>query len=228
MTKIINIINITNTAVTMSSREIAELTAKDVSHVHRDIRAMLDELVDDPELDHVKEDKDARGYTACFHLPKSLTMTLVAGYSVKLRKAIIDRWQELEQAASPAIPDFSNPAAAARAWAEQYEARQIAEATKAQIGARREATAMNTASQAVKRANKLELELDRSKEYATVKRMEMLYHGQRFDWRRLKSTAAEMGMPSVEVFDANYGTVKAYHADVWMEAYALPIAVCAI
>ena len=108
MTKIINI---TNTAVTMSSREIAELTAKDVSHVHRDIRAMLDELVDDPELDHVKEDKDARGYTACFHLPKTLTMTLVAGYSVKLRKAIIDRWQELEQATGPAIPDFSNPAA---------------------------------------------------------------------------------------------------------------------
>ena len=98
---------IATTQQTMSSREIAELTGKDASHIHRDIRSMLDELKDDPELDHIREDKDARGYTACFHLPKGLTMTLVAGYNVKLRKAIIDRWQELEaQVAKPAL----NPA----------------------------------------------------------------------------------------------------------------------
>lgn len=96
-------------------------------------------------------------------------------------------------------------------------------ATKAEIGTRREATAMNTASQAVKVAHKLEIELDRSKEYATVKRMEMQYHGLKFSWRLLKSTAAEMGIPAIDVFDANYGTVKAYHADVWAEAYALAI-----
>lgn len=89
---------------TMSSREIAEVTGKEISHIHRDIRTMLDDLKDDPELDHVSDDKDARGYTTCFHLPKGLTMTLVAGYSTKLRKAIIDRWQELEaQAANPVL-----------------------------------------------------------------------------------------------------------------------------
>lgn len=90
----------TPTAQTMSSREIAELTGKDIAHVHRDIRSMLEQLRDDPELDHVREDKDARGYTACFHLTKNLSMTLVAGYNVKLRKAIIDRWQELENQAT--------------------------------------------------------------------------------------------------------------------------------
>lgn len=83
---------------TMTSREIAELTRKDLSHIHRDIRTMLDELagIDDPDLDHVREDKDARGYTTCFHLPKSLTITLMAGYSVKMRHAVVKRWQELE------------------------------------------------------------------------------------------------------------------------------------
>ena len=90
-------------AATMTSREIAELTAKELAHIHRDIRSMLDQLVDDPEVDHVREDKDSRGYTTCFYLTKSLTMTLVAGYSVKLRKAIIDRWQELEAGAAPAL-----------------------------------------------------------------------------------------------------------------------------
>lgn len=90
-----NIVN--SNAVTMSSREIAELTNKELSHVHRDIRAMIESLKDDPVLDDVKEEKDARGYTVAFHLNKDLTLTLVAGYNVKLRLAIIKRWQELEE-----------------------------------------------------------------------------------------------------------------------------------
>jgi prophage antirepressor-like protein len=94
-------------------------------------------------------------------------------------------------------------------------------ATKAEIGSRREATAMNTASQEKKRANRLEAELDRSRQYYTVKRMEMLHHGQKFNWRLLKSTGIEMGIEPIDVFDANYGTVKAYHIDVWREAYAI-------
>jgi phage anti-repressor protein len=122
-----------------------------------------------------------------------------------------------------AMPNFSNPAEAARAWAAEYEARQLAERTKAEIGSRREATAMNTASQAVKLVHKLEVQLDQSKQYATVKRMEMLYHGQRFNWRILRSVGDQMGIPAIDVFDANYGTVKAYHADVWREAFAVDI-----
>ena len=69
----------------------------------------------------------------------------------------------------------------------------------------------------------IERELDKAKDYASVKRMEMLYHGTRFNWRLLKSAAVEMGVPAIDVFDANYGTVKAYHASVWMEAYAVSI-----
>lgn len=95
-------------ALTMSSREIAELTGKEHKNVIRDIRAMLDSLAegDGSVLSHVAETKDARGYTAEIALPKDLTLTLVAGYNVKLRKRIIDRWLELEaqQPAAPAIP----------------------------------------------------------------------------------------------------------------------------
>jgi prophage antirepressor-like protein len=98
---------------------------------------------------------------------------------------------------------------------------QLAIATKAEIGHRREATAMNTASQAVKQVNRLEIELDKSKEYCTVKRMEMLQHGLKFEWRKLKSAGSDLGIDSIDVFDANYGKVKAYHKDVWLEAYAL-------
>lgn len=231
-----NVVAFTKSAsLTMSSQEIAELVGKRHDHVIRDIRAMLAELGGSPDLgdgadlSHVQEAKDARGYTAEFRLPKDLTLTLVTGYDVKRRHAINVRWLQLEEQvaapAAPALPDFTNPALAARAWAEQFEARIAAEAKKAEIGSRREATAMNTASLAVKKANKLSIELDKSMQYATVKRMEMLHHGQQFNWRLLKSTAIQMNIPPTDVFDANYGTVKAYHADVWREAYALEISV---
>ena len=161
-----------------------------------------------------------------YRLPKREACLMAMSYSYDLQAKVFDRMTELEAKASSnviAMPNFSNPAEAARAWAEQYEARQLAEQTKAQIGNRREATAMNTASQAVKLANKLKIELDQSKLYATVKRMEMLYHGQKFDWRLLRSVGNQMGISAIDVFDANYGTVKAYHADVWREAYAVDI-----
>lgn len=102
-----NALTLTEAAtLTMSSREIAELTGKRHGDVIRDTRVMLESLGDDADLRHVQETKDSRGYTAEISLPKDLTLTLVAGYNVKLRKRIIDRWLELEarQAATPAIP----------------------------------------------------------------------------------------------------------------------------
>ena len=102
--------------------------------------------------------------------------------------------------------------------------RDLAIATKAEIGSRREATAMNTVSQAVKKVNSLEIELDHSKQYATIKRMEMTYHGIKFDWRQLKSASNDLGIEPISVFDQNYGTVKSYHRDVWKEAYAVEVA----
>lgn len=77
----------------MTSREIAELTGKDLSNVHRDIRNMLGAL-DDSVLKDVHEQRDSRGYTAFFALPKDLTITLVSGYSVPMRHRIVTRWME--------------------------------------------------------------------------------------------------------------------------------------
>ena len=159
----------------------------------------------------------------CYNFPKREACLMVMSYSYDIQAKIFDRWQELEVKNAKPLPNFANPAEAARAWAIEYEARIFAENTKAEIGNRREATAMNTASQAVKKAHKLEIELDKSKQYSTVKRMQLLHHGQRFDWRMLKQAAADMDVPTIDVFDQNYGSVKAYHADVWKEVYAISI-----
>lgn len=210
----------------MTSREIAELTGKDHKNIIRDIETtLLQAEIDALNFEHIYIDTQNRSQRE-YRLPKRECDLVISGYSVKYRLAIIDRWHELEN--NPAknqilVPNFRNPAEAARAWAVQYEAAQLAIATKAEIGSRREATAMNTASQAVKHANKLEIELDRSKQFSSVKRMEMLYHGQKFNLRELKSTCALMGLEPIDIFDANYGTVKAWPAEVWREVYALEI-----
>ena len=117
--------------VSMSSSEIADLTGKHHKHVIRDIREMLEALEKDgPVLGHVREDRDGRGYTVNFHLDKELTETLLTGYSVPLRRKVVHRLHELEDSIKPRViatlPDFSNPAAAARAWAEQFELQQAA------------------------------------------------------------------------------------------------------
>lgn len=94
--------------------------------------------------------------------------------------------------------------------------------TKAYISDKKTATAMNTASRLSKENHRLEIELDKSKEYSTIKRMELIT-GIKFNWRILKSACIDLGIEPIEVFDNNYGTVKSYHKDVWLEAYALNI-----
>lgn len=223
-----NLVNIENT-LTMTSREIAGLTQKEHRHVVRDIQVMMGELEIDPEgyaqlWTHPQNGQTYREYA----LPKDLTLTLISGYSVLVRKRIIDRWQELEEQAKPKLPSNYIEALQALLQSEQEKERvaierDLAIETKAEIGSRREATAMATASNATQRANRLEVELDKSKQYATIKRMSLLYHGLKFNWRDLKDASNEMGLPPIDVYDANYGTVKGYHADVWLAIYSLEI-----
>jgi len=86
----------------MSSREIARLTGKQHKNVVRDIREMLQALEEDgSDLSHVAERKDARGYTSEFRLDRELTETLLTGYSVPLRRKVVRRLHELEEATRP-------------------------------------------------------------------------------------------------------------------------------
>jgi phage antirepressor YoqD-like protein len=117
-----------NVARTMSSREIAELTGKQHFHVKRDIERMLADLQEDPSnygctyLDSQNRNQNE------YRLDREHTDCLLTGYSASMRMAVIKRWRELEGGGRviATLPDFSSPAAAARAWAEQYELQQAA------------------------------------------------------------------------------------------------------
>jgi phage regulator Rha-like protein len=90
--------------VSMTSREIAELTGKEHKNVIRDIRDMLTalyDLKDGSDLSHEKFqgvtlEFDNRSYVTVARLDKDHTLTLLTGYDVKARMKVIKRWQELE------------------------------------------------------------------------------------------------------------------------------------
>jgi Phage regulatory protein Rha (Phage_pRha) len=89
--------NLVNTIVTMTSREIAELTEKEHSHVLRDIRSMFEALgVDQSSFGRVYLGGNGQE-RPMFCLPYDETICLLTGYDVKARMKVIKRWQELEQ-----------------------------------------------------------------------------------------------------------------------------------
>lgn len=103
-----NALVLADSTLTMSSREIADLCEKRHDHVMRDIRTMLDGLGEPvPKFGGtslVAQPNGGEREVPVFHLPKDLTLTLVAGYNVRLRKRIIDRWLELEDGQKPVDP----------------------------------------------------------------------------------------------------------------------------
>ena len=67
----------------------------------------------------------------------------------------------------------------------------------------------------------LRIELDKSKEWYTIKRVAQLngVSWKYFSWRKLKQTSAELGYGVKKIFDANYGNVNVYHVKVWKCVY---------
>lgn len=71
------------------------------------------------------------------------------------------------------------------------------------------------------RRKALEAELDRSKEWYSIKRVAHMNGRSHkdFDWRKLKRASERMGYGVRKIFDANYGEVNIYHMKVWESVY---------
>ncbi|ANI05491.1 ORF6N domain-containing protein [Pseudomonas sp. p99-361] len=106
------------------------------------------------------------------------------------------------------------------------EQRDHAIATKAEIGSRREATAMATASAAVRKVMHLENELGRGCQHATVTAVEKAAHrsfgGQGF--RPLKNWCDIHGVSAPKVQDPRFGWVRSWPAAAWAAVYQIDLA----
>ena len=100
-----NQLMVMNNEVTMSSREIAELVGKEHKHVMRDLRVLSEQLGDMFEgvvqvWTHPQNKQQYEEYA----IKRDTCITLLTGYDSVSRMKVIKRWQELESAQKPAIP----------------------------------------------------------------------------------------------------------------------------
>ncbi|AUR86131.1 Rha family regulatory protein [Vibrio phage 1.082.O._10N.261.49.E4] len=112
-----------NQPLTMSSREIAELTEKEHKTVMRDIRVMLNDLGHGTDLYLGQYSSNNRMYDE-YNLPKRETLLLVSGYMLHVRVKIVDRLELLESQTQPQIP--TNFAEALQLAANQAKALELA------------------------------------------------------------------------------------------------------
>lgn len=235
MNQIAHIVN--GQVATMSSLEISELTGKEHKNVIRDIRVMLEELRNDgSDLSHVREEKDARGYTTMFHLTRELTDVLLTGYSIPLRRKVIARWHELEARVS-AAPDLTTDEGrllmiqdlAAKQLILLSDNKRIsaerdhAIATKAQISDRKTATAMATAAAKAREVNRLKHELGYSQRHATILQVEKKLKRD-FDFHPLRRWCNQNHVKPDTVPDKRYPDgVKAWPAAAWQDCYGVDL-----
>jgi phage antirepressor YoqD-like protein len=115
----------TNQAPTMTSREMADLVEKRHDSVKRTIEALAARgAIGAP---HSVEYLDSLNRPAHeYKVGKRDSYVIVAQLSPEFTARLVDRWQELEAGALAALPNFSDPVAAARAWADAKEREQVA------------------------------------------------------------------------------------------------------
>ena len=214
-----------NTEQSMTSLEIAELVEKRHDNVKRTIQTLVERRV--ITLPHFEEKATAGRPIGFFTFKgekgKRDSIIVVAQLCPEFTARLVDRWAELEAlVAKPQITTPQDYLSALKALVESEEQKQIAIqerdyaiATKAEIGSRREATAMGRLSAKVKEVEKLKTRLDSSTGFATIKKVQSLTGGT-YDTYALRRYSKAQGLEIQKAEDANYGSVNSYHKDAWL------------
>ena len=135
------VVTVKDNVVVANSRDVAAFFGKRHDHVLRDIGNLT--KATPPDLGWFLDApyRDAKGeYRPSWDMTRDGFTLLVMGYTgqdaMRFKVAYIQAFNRMEEALkaktphpiTPVLPDFSDPAAAARAWAEQYEQRKLVEA----------------------------------------------------------------------------------------------------
>ena len=105
----------------MSSRELSKLADKRHDNTLKLISSLIDGgVLKNTTLSRYINDQNKQEYPE-YLCDKRDSLVIIARLSPEFTAAIVDRWQELESKQNQ-LPDFSDPVAAARAWADAKEA----------------------------------------------------------------------------------------------------------
>ena len=168
----------------------------------------------------------------CYRFPKRESCLMAMSYSYDLQAKVYDKMTALEDALKnqqPKLPtNYKEALLALVAAEEEKEAlaleRDHAIATKHLISDRKTATALNTASQMAKKANKLQAELGRCKEHATIIAIKNMT-GIDYGWLPLRKWCKAQNVKPLEVVDARYGMVKSWPSAAWFAVYGIDLSV---
>ena len=131
-------LSIINKKLAMDSRDIATLTHKSHSHIIRDIRVMYEKL-GKTKTGFTYKDKQGKE-RPYFLLDYEDTITLLTGYSVELRSAVVKRWLYLEKdyknerRKSIEIRNTFTDTLKVRGYSQQYEYINTTKAMKKKLG----------------------------------------------------------------------------------------------
>ena len=212
---------------TMTHKEIANLVQSRDDSVKRTIERLSERgVISFTPMVETQQSGAVKRSVTSYHVNERDSYIVVAQLSPEFTAFLVDEWQK-RKSQSPKLPDFTNPAIAARAWADEVEARQAAMierdhaiATKAQINDKRTATLMNKASQDAKRIKKLESKLQDAGTHLSLiaarlpERIDTEFKSNVQTWRVLKQISLDMNCDIVKVDDQRYGQANTYHIDV--------------
>lgn len=123
------ILKIASTPVTMTSLELvdyinASRTAGEPALTHANFLAKVEKVLGGTSHSFECDLPDSYGRSRRgYRFPKREACLMAMSYSYELQAKVFDRMTELESRIT-ALPDFTNPVAAARAWADQVEQRE--------------------------------------------------------------------------------------------------------
>lgn len=225
----------------VTSLQVAEHFGKEHRNVLADIRKILDTDEDgfgalNFQLSSYLSEQNKE--MPMYIMSKDGFVLLVMGYTgteaMGMKKAYIARFNEMEKALQANAP--TSLPEALRAYANMLEENELirrqrdeAIRTKAWISDRKTASAMATASVAVRKAAALENELGRGRDYKAVKGIPWFLEvfsntpaAYSVAGHKLSELSRRMGYEILEVEDSRFGSVKAYHIDV-IESFRLAL-----
>jgi hypothetical protein len=165
-----------------------------------------------------------------YRFPKREASLMAMSYSYELQAKVFDKMTALEakpitQLPTTYIEALEHLLASKKAEVAAIEQRDQAIATKALIGSKREATAMATASSAVREVAKLKHRLGHNILHATFIAVEKAL-GKKFgpqDWHPLSAWCKDRNIIPESIPCDRYGSVKAWPASAWSACWSIDL-----